>query len=217
MARPDPTSDAYLANARRLARIASKAEDDINRAFLLERMEEQYILAIQELDGTRRAREALEVRAELEQSRRRSGRRPPRIEPLLAEGSQFRSALDDLASSNRVGQFFNGTDNVDDVVFIAKKWMGRDGRLTAAESAVRAATCMLWRAGREEETVHLYDEFTNIYMVDVLARIDGANSLSLAEPRARIASQRLRLTGRKHEARQLLAIVTEARDTDSGD
>ncbi len=209
-ARPDPEPEVYLANAKRLERLVETASDDTNRDFLLEKLEEQYLHAITALDDRQRSREAIQIRAALTRVRSQSGRRHLHTDPLLAEHSAFRRYFNSLSASDRVGRFFNGTDDVDDVVNLARKWMTRRERLVAAEGAATAATCMLWRGGREADAIQLYDDFTNFYVVDILEKLSLGQSLHLAEHRAAIASQRLLLTGRKHEARQLLDIVSEA-------
>jgi hypothetical protein len=82
-------------------------------------------------------------------------------------------------------------------------------RLPAAEDANRAATCMLWRAHREEEAIVLYDEYTDALVRDIIANI-SRGVLYLVEARSKIARRRLRLTGRKDEAGQLFTVVYEA-------
>jgi hypothetical protein len=129
--------------------------------------------------------------------------------PLLTERSAFRTTLDSLAASKQVGKFFNGTDDVDEVVALARRRMENLDRLAAADDAARAATCMLWRAHREEETIDLYNEYTDALMKDINSNI-SRGTLFLVETRARIARRRLRLTGRQDEASQLLATVYEA-------
>ncbi len=129
--------------------------------------------------------------------------------PLLSERSGFRRALDSLAASKEVGQFFNGIDDVNDIVALARSSMANRDRLSAAEDATRAATCMLWRAHREEETIVLYNEFTDALVKEINASIRERN-LVLVEARCKIARKRLLLTDRKEEARQLLQTVTAA-------
>ena len=108
-----------------------------------------------------------------------------------------------------MGQFYNGTDNVDEVVALAKRRMRNSDRLNAAEEAITAATCMLWRAHREEETILLYNAFTDVLVNDIKSSILKGN-LYLVETRAGIVRKRLWLTGRRDEAFQLLATVSEA-------
>ncbi|MGO9197246.1 MAG: hypothetical protein ACLQK4_08970 [Acidimicrobiales bacterium] len=205
---PDPRPEGLLAHARKIASIARRATDSVNGSFLIEKTETQYIFAIEAFDSKHRAREAVEARAELEQFRTESGF-ILHAAPLLLERSAFRSAFDSLAASREVGQFFNGTDNIDEIVALARRRMENPDRLAAAEDATKAATCMLWRVHREEETIILYNEYTDVLVKDIIASINK-DILYLVEARSKIARRRLLLTGRKDEARQLLATVYNA-------
>jgi hypothetical protein len=68
---------------------------------------------------------------------------------------------------------------------------------------------MLWRAHREEETIALYNEYTDVLIKDIAASIRH-DKLYLVEARSKIARRRLLLAGRRDEARQLLTTVSEA-------
>jgi hypothetical protein len=208
LAQPEPSPEGLLAHARKIARLTRRATDSVNSTFLIQKAEEQYGLAIEALNREFRIREAFEARAELERFRAESVWTLHQA-PLLLEGSAFRTALDDLAASKDVGRFFNGTDDVDEIVSIARRRMGNRDRLAAAEDATRAATCMLWRAEREEETVALYDEFTDVLVKDIMTSIDAGN-VFLVEARSRIARTRLLLTGRREDAEQLATAVSLA-------
>jgi len=208
LAQPDPHPDGLLAHARRIATLARRPTDSANCRFLIEKTEEQYAFAIDAFDSKRRIREANEARAELENFRAES-RFLLHAAPLLLDGSAFRKFFDKLAASNEVGQFFNGTDNVDEVVALARRRIGNRDRLRAAEEATTAATCMLWRARREEEAIVLYNEYSDSLVKDITASISKGN-LYLVEVRSKIARKRLLLTGRKEDALQLLVTVSEA-------
>jgi hypothetical protein len=205
---PDPRPEGLLAQARKIAKLSRRAEDPVHGNFLIELTNEQYLYAIEAFDSRHRRREGNETRAELEEFQRASGF-ILHAAPLLTERSAFRTTLDSLAASKQVGKFFNGTDDVDEVVALARRRMENLDRLAAADDAARAATCMLWRAHREEETIDLYNEYTDALMKDINSNI-SRGTLFLVETRARIARRRLRLTGRQDEASQLLATVYEA-------
>jgi hypothetical protein len=208
LGQPDPRPEGLLAHARKVAKLSRRATDTVNGSFLIERTEEQYTFAIEAFDSRHRTREAIEARAELGQFRRESGF-ILHAAPLLLESSAFRSAFDSLAASRKVGQFFNGTDNIDQIVALARRRMENLDRLAAAEDAARAATCMLWRAHREEETIVLYNEYTDALIKDITTNI-SKGILYLVEARSKIVRKRLWLTGRKDEASQLLTTVYEA-------
>jgi hypothetical protein len=208
LAQPSPRPEGLLAHARKIAKLARRGEDVTNCSFLIEMAEAQYTFAIDAFDSHRRTWEAGEARKELDRFRKESDF-ILQTAPLLWEGSAFRKVFDKLAASKEVGQFFNGTDNVDDIVALARKRMGNPDRLHAAEEATTAATCMLWRAQREEETIVLYNEFTDALVKDILLSINKGN-LYLVEARATITRKRLLLTGRQDEAHQLLMAVSEA-------
>jgi hypothetical protein len=211
LGQPDPPPEGLLAHARRIAKISRRATDTVNGSFLIERTEEQYTFAIEAFDSRQRTQEASEVRAELENFRSQSVF-ILHSAPLLSEGSAFRSAMDSLVASGGVGQFFNGSDNVDETVALARRRMENLDRLAAAEDATKAATCMLWRAHREEETIALYNQYTDAMIKDITNNI-SRGTLYLVEVRSRIARKRLLLTGRKDEANRLLRIVFEAFET----
>jgi hypothetical protein len=208
LGRPDPRPEGLLAQARKIAKLSRRATDPVHGGFLIERTDEQYLFAIEAFDRRHRTREAIDARAELEQFRRDSGF-ILNAAPLLVASSAFRLAFDSLAASSKVGQFFNGVDNVDEIVALARRRMENLDRLAAADDAARAATCMLWRAHREEETIALYNEYTDALVKDIASNI-SRGTLYLVETRTRIARRRLRLAGRKDEASQLLTTVYEA-------
>src|ERR1039458_2638936 len=112
LGQPDPRPEGLLAHARRIAQIARRATDTTNGRFLIERTEEQYIFAIEAFDGKHKTREAIDARAELERFRTQQDF-ILHDAPLLLESSAFRKHFDNLAASKEVGQFFNGTDNID--------------------------------------------------------------------------------------------------------
>jgi len=207
LGQPDPDPEGLLAQARRIAKISRKATDSAHGSYLVARTEEQYKYAMEAFDSRHRTREAIETRAELEQFSRQSVFIVHA--PLLLDSSSFRRFFDALAASKKVGRFFNGTDNVDEIVALARRRMENLDRLPAAEDANRAATCMLWRAHREEEAIVLYDEYTDALVRDIIANI-SRGVLYLVEARSTIARRRLRLTGRKDEAGQLFTVVYEA-------
>lgn len=208
LAQPEPGPERLLASARKIAKIARRPRDSVNGEFLIERAEEQYSLAIKALESESRAREADEVRAELDQFLAES---EFIIEsaPLLLDRSAFRRFFDSLAASNEVGQYFNGIDDLDGIVALARSRMRNPDRLGAAEAATKAATCMLWRAHREEDTIELYNEFTDALIRDITTSI-AKGTLHLVEARAAIARKRLLLADRKEEARELLGAVADA-------
>ena len=208
LAQPNPRPEGLLAHARKIAGLARRSTDTANGSFLIEKTKAQYALAIDAFESKKRTREANDARAELERFRKESGF-ILHSAPLLLEGSKFRRVFDQLAESKEVGQFFNGTNNVDEIVALAKKRMRNQDRLHAAEEAITAATCMLWRAHREEETIVLYNEFTDVLIKDIKTSITKGN-LYLVEARSDIARKRLWLTGRRDEALQLLMTVSEA-------
>jgi hypothetical protein len=211
LGQPDPQPERLLAHARKIAKLSRRATDSVHGTFLIERTEEQYRFAIEAFDSKHRTREATDARSELGQFRMQSGFML-RAGPLLAESSDFRSVFDSLATSTTVGQFFNGTDDLDEIVALARRRMKKLDNLAAAEDAARAATCMLWRAHREEETLVLYNEYTDALIRDVTISINKG-ALYLVAVRSKIASRRLWLTGRNDEASQLLATVNEALKT----
>ena len=208
LAQPNPRPEGLLAHARKLALVARRATDAVNASYLLEKTKTQYTYAIDAFESKGMTSEAKEAREEM-------GRFLTQSEfilnaaPLLLQGSKFRKHFDHLARSQQVGQFYNGTDNVDEVVALAKRRMRNSDRLNAAEEAITAATCMLWRAHREEETILLYNAFTDVLVNDIKSSILKGN-LYLVETRAGIVRKRLWLTGRRDEAFQLLATVSEA-------
>jgi hypothetical protein len=208
LGQPDPRPEGLLAHARKIAKIARRAPDTANGRFLIETAEKQYAFAIESFDTKHRTREAIEARAELESFRTQSDF-ILHDAPLLVESSAFRKHFDTLAASKEVGPFFNGTDNVDEVVSLARRRMENPDRLAASEDATKAATCMLWRAHREEETIALYNEYTDVLIKDIAASIRH-DKLYLVEARSKIARRRLLLAGRRDEARQLLTTVSEA-------
>ena len=208
LAQPNPHPEGLLAHARKVATIARRPTDTTNGNFLIEKTEERYTFAITAFENKRRTYEANAARAELELFLTETGF-ILNSAPLLSENSAFRKAFDALAASKKVGQFFNGTDDVDETVALARRRMGNRDRLIAAEDATRAATCMLWRAQREEETITLYNEFTDVLVREIATSISKGD-LYLVEARSKIARRRPSLTGRKTEAGHLLATVTEA-------
>jgi hypothetical protein len=205
---PDPRPEGLLAHARKIAGLARKATDTVNGRFLIETTEEHYTFAIDAFDSKHRTREANAARSELEQFRTETGF-ILHAAPLLLERSAFRRAFDSLAASKDVGPFFNGTDDLDEIVALARRRMENPDRLAAAEDAARVATCLLWRAHREEETIALYNEYTDALVKNITTSIRYGN-LYLVEARSKIARRRLWLAGRKDEARQLLSTVSEA-------
>jgi len=208
LAQPSPRPEGLLAHARKIAKLARRGTDTTNCSFLIEMADAQYTFAADAFDSNGRTREANEARKELEGFRKDSAF-ILHTAPLLGDGSAFRKVFDKLAASKEVGQFFNGTDNVDEIVALAKRRMGNPDRLHAAEEAITAATCMLWRTHRENETIALYNEFTDVLVKDISVSITKGN-LYLVEARARITRKRLLLTGRKDEAHQLLMAVSGA-------
>src|SRR5271166_2650329 len=152
LAQPNPRPEGLLAHARKLAKVSQKATDTVNGSFLIEKTKAQYAYVIDAFESKGMTREANEAKEELERFRTQSGLILNGA-PLLLPGSNFRRVFDQLAASKEVGQFYNGTDKVDDVVALAEKRMRNPDRLHAAEEAITAATCMLWRAHREEETI----------------------------------------------------------------
>ena len=208
LGQPDPRPEGLLAQARKIAKLSRRATDSVNGSFLIERTEEQYRFAIEAFDSRHMLREAIDARAELDRFRMQSGF-ILHDAPLLLESSDFRSVFDSLAASKKVGRFFNGVDDLDEIVALARRRMVNLDYLGAAQDAVRAATCMLWRANREEETIALYNEYTDALVKDVTASI-SRGTLYLVATRSKIATKRLWLTGRNDEASQLLAIVHEA-------
>jgi len=215
LAQPNPRPEGLLAHARKIAKLARRGTDAANCRFLIEKTEVQYNVAIGAFDSNGRIREANEARTELEGFRRESTF-ILHTAPLLLEGSSFRNVFDKLAASKEVGQFFNGTDNVDEVVALARRRMGNPDRLHAAEEATTAATCMLWRTHREKEAIALYNEFTDALVKDISMSINKGN-LYLVEARSKIARKRLLLAGRRDEAHQLLMAVSEALSPVLGD
>lgn len=208
LAQPDPDPERLLANARKIAKIARTPRDPVNGGFLIERTEQQFTFAIEAFESEQRTREADQARAELEQFQRESDF-ILHYAPLLLDSSAFRMSFDSLAASNEVGRFFNGIENIDKVVDIARRRMRNPDRLGAAEDATKAATCMLWRAHRKEETIDLYNEFTDVLIKEITMSISKGH-LHLVEARAQIARRRLLLTDRKDDARRLVATVSEA-------
>jgi hypothetical protein len=208
LAQPNPRPEGLLAHARKLAKVARKATDTVNGSFLIEKTKSQYAYVIDAFESIGMMREAHEAREELERFRKQSGF-ILNAAPLLAEGSDFRRFFDQLAASKEVGHFYNGTDNVDDVVALATKRMRNHDRLHAAEEAITAATCMLWRAHREEETIDLYNAFTDVLVNDIKTSIVKGD-LYLVEARAEIVRKRLWLTGRKDDVLHLMMAVSEA-------
>jgi hypothetical protein len=122
--------------------------------------------------------------------------------------------MDLLAESSEVGKFYNGTDEIDVIVAIARRRMGSRERLAAAEDATRVATCMLWRMQREEEATLLYNEFTDALMKDVFATIEKGD-IYLVEMKSRVARKRLLLTGRNDDAQHLDTAVYQAMSSGS--
>jgi len=208
LGQPDPQPEGLLAHARKIARLSRRATDTVNGSFLITRTEEQYRLTIEAFESRNRTGQANEARSELERFRMQSGF-ILHAAPLLLDSSDFRSTFDSLATSKKVGRFFNGTDDLDEIVALARKRMENLDHLAAAADAARAATCMLWRANREEETIALYNEYTDALVKDVTISI-SRGALYLVEVRTKIASKRLWLTGRHDEASQLLATVHAA-------
>ena len=208
LAQPEPRPEALLAHARKIARIALRATDAITGDFLIEKAEEQYAIAITALDQKMLVGEARQARAELKQFSAES-RFVLRDAPVLTGDSAFRRALDDLAASGTIGPYYNGTNKLDDIVSIARKRMGQRDRLGAAEDATRAATCLLWRAGREDEAITLYNEFSDALVRDIRAHLAGGQ-LYLVDRKVDIARKRLLLTGRKDEADELERVMSQA-------
>jgi hypothetical protein len=212
LAQPDPRPEGLLAHARRIAKIALRATDTVNGDFLIAKAEEQYTIAIQAFDRKMRKAEANQARAELKHFRTES-QFVLHDAPVLAEDSAFRSALDTLAASDEIGPYYNGTNDIDEIVSLARRRMGKRDSLSAAEDATRAATCLLWRAHREEETIAVYNEFTDALIRDVVANLNGGH-LYLVEKKAEIARRRLLLTGRADKAselEELLAVASKPR------
>jgi len=133
---PDPSPEGLLAHARKIARLSRRATDTVNGSFLIERTESQYAFAIEAFESRHKTREAIATRAELEQFRTQSGF-ILHDAPLLLERSTFRSAMDSLAASKKVGPFFNGTDKLDEIVVLARRRMENLDRLAAADDATR--------------------------------------------------------------------------------
>lgn len=208
LAQPEPHPERLLAHARKIAKIALRATDTITGDFLIDKAEEQYALAIRALDGALMRGEAAQARIELEEFSAES-RFLLHDAPVLAGDSAFRKALDILAASEAIGPYYNGTNNVDEIADIARKRMARRDRLGAAEDATRAATCLLWRAHREEEAKDLYNEFTDVLVREVKADLDSGQHY-LVETKSDITRKRLVLTGRKDEADQLENLVSES-------
>jgi hypothetical protein len=211
LAQPNPLPEGLLAHARKVAKLARRPTDTANGNFLIEKTEERYTFAITAFETKKRTYEANAARAELELFRTETGF-ILNSAPLLLERSAFRKTFDALAASKKVGQFFNGTDDVDEVVSLARRRMANRDRLSAADDATTAATCMLWRAGREEETIALYNKFTDVLVREIATSISKGD-LYLVEARSKVARRRLSLTGRKAEAGQLLATVSDALNT----
>lgn len=208
LAQPEPTAEGLLAHARRIAVIARRATDPVTGDFLIAKAEDQYAIAIKALVSTSKASEASEARDELKRFSVES-RFQLHDAPVLAGNSPFRRALDALAATEAIGSYYNGTDDVDEIVALAKRRIAQRDRLGAAEDAVRAATCLLWRAQREEETVALYNEFTDALVRDVKGHVDNG-LFNLVEKKADIARKRLLLTGRRAEAWEIDRILSEA-------
>lgn len=208
LAQPRPRPEGLLAHARRIATIALRSTDAVTGDFLIEKAEEQYAIAIQAFESRARVAEANNARAEMEQFSTEA-RFELHDAPVLAGTTAFRRALDALAASEAIGRYYNGTDNVDEIVTIARKRMANRDRLGAAEDATRAATCLLWRAEREEEAISLFNDFTDTLLNDVVAHLDG-DHLYLVDKKADIVRKRLLLTGRKDEAENVEKLVSEA-------
>jgi len=208
LAQPDPPPEALLAHARKIAKIALRTTNAITGDFLIEKAEQQYAIAIKAFDGKSRVGEANHVRAELKQFSTES-RFVLHDAPVLAGASAFRRALDALAASEAIGPYYNGTNNLDEIVTIARRRMAQRDRLAAAEDATRAATCLLWRAEREEEAIGLYNEFTDALVRDVKAHLEHGH-LYLVEVKADIARKRLLLTGRRDEASKIEKLMSQA-------
>jgi hypothetical protein len=206
-AQPEPTADGLLAHARKIAKIAIRATDAITGDFLIEKAEEQYAIAIAVFDSSSRAGEANRAREELRQFSAES-RFVLHHAPALAKGSAFRSTLNALAASEAIGSYYNGTDDVDEIVAIARRRMGSRDRLGAAEDATRAATCLLWRANREKEAIALYNEFTDVLVQHVKGHLSRGH-LYLVVKAADIARKRLLLTGRGGEANEIDTLVAK--------
>jgi hypothetical protein len=216
LAQPEPPPEGLLAHARKVAKIALRTSDAITGDFLIKKAEELYNMAIRAFERGYKVREASQARSELKQFSSES-RFVLHDAPVLSGDSAFRRALDDLAGSDTIGAYYNGTNNLDDIVTIAKRRMAQRDRLGAAEDATRAATCLLWRAGREEEAIALYNEFTDVLVRDVRTYLDH-DHLYLVETKAEIARKRLLLTGRRDEAgeiEKLVAQASQARPMDS--
>lgn len=208
LAQPDPRPEALLAHARKIAKIALRTTDTITGDFLIDKAEEQYAVAIRALDGKAMVAEAGQARAELAQFSIEA-RFTLHEAPVLVDGSAFRRALDSLARDDTIGAYYNGTNDVEEIVRIARRRMSSRERLGAAEDATRAATCLLWRAGREEEAMALYNDFTDALVRDVRSNLDGG-LLSLVRTKADIARRRLMLTGRTDDAREIDKLLAEA-------
>jgi hypothetical protein len=208
LAQPEPPAEGLLAHARKIARIALRTTDTITGSFLIEKAEEQYRVAIRALESSWMIGEANQAKAELKRFSSES-RFVLNDAPVLTGDSAFRRALDDLAATDTIGPYYNGTNNLDEIVTIAKRRMAQRDRLGAAEDATRAATCLLWRAGREDEAIALYNEFTDALVRDVKAHL-GSGQLYLVEMKSNIARKRLMLTGRTDEADAIEKLVAEA-------
>jgi hypothetical protein len=208
LAQPEPRPEGLLAHARRIAKIALRATDSVTGDFLIEKAEEQYQVAIRALDGKSMAGLASQARAELKQFSTES-RFVLHDAPVLTEDTAFRRALDTLAATEAIGPYYNGTNDLDEIVAIAKRRMSKRDQLVAAEDATRAATCLLWRAKREEEAISLYNDFTDALVRDVKAHL-GGGQLYLVEKKADIARNRLLLTGRTDEASDIEKLVSDA-------
>ena len=208
LAQPDPSPEALLAHARRIAKIALRSTDGVTGNFLIEKAEEQYNVAIKAFDSVRKVGEAIQARAELKEFSAES-RFALYDAPVLLDGTAFRRAMDALAESGSIGTYYNGTNDLDEIVAIAKRRMANRDRLGAAEDATRAATCLLWRAGREDEAISLYNEFTDALVRDIRANLSSGH-LYLVKMKVDIARKRLELTGRLDEAREVDKLVSEA-------
>jgi hypothetical protein len=207
LAQPDPRPEALLAHARRIAKIALRSTDSITGDFLIEKAEEQYQVAIRAFDSKSRPGEASQARAELKQFSSES-RFALHDAPVLLDGSAFRKAMDALAATESIGPYYNGTNDLEEIVNIARRRMAHRDRLGAAEDATRAATCLLWRAGREDEAISLYNEFTDALVRDVRAHL-GSGLHSIVQRKLDIARHRLLLTDRRDEALELAKLVED--------
>lgn len=208
LAQPEPPPEGLLAHARRIAKIALRTSDSITGDFLIVKAEEQYAIAIRALEAKYMVGEASVARTELKQFSAES-RFVLHDAPVLSGTSAFRRALDALAATEAIGAYYNGTNNLDEIVTIARRRMSQRDRLGAAEDATRAATCLLWRAEREEEAIALYNEFTDALVRDVKAHL-ATGQVYLVETKADIARKRLLLTGRNDEADAMERLVVDA-------